>query len=125
MGASSSKRAFFWQKKSPVERAWSRLKGALPVKKRRRKSLLERLRPGNSKNKKFKRFFLADKKEPETFKRFSVGNIKKGVRESGGKEDRKGKEEKTLRNGGAPPHQVVKKTDKPENKRPKVPWKSQ
>lgn len=103
----------------------SRLKGALPVKKSRRKSLRERLRPGNLKNKKFKkRFFLTDKKKPGPFKRFSIGNIKKGVRESGGKEDRKGKEEKTLRNGGAPLHQDVKKTDKPQNKRPKVLWKS-
>lgn len=125
MGASSSKRAFFWQKKSPAERAWGRLKGALPVKKRRRKSLLERLRPGNPKNKKFKKgLLLTDKKEPEPFKRFSLGNIKKGAREGGGKEGRKGKEEKTLRIGGAPPRQDVKKTDKPQDKRPKVLWKS-
>lgn len=105
MGASSSKRTFFWQKKkSPVERAWSHLKGALPNKKSKRKRLLEKLKPGNLKENKFKkRCSLTDKKEPELFKRFSLGNLKKGVRGSEGKEEeRKGsrrqskcKEEKT------------------------------
>lgn len=103
MGASSSRRTFFWQKKkSPVERAWSHLKGALPNKKSKRKRLLEKLKPGNLKENKFKkRFSLTDKKEPELFKKFSLGNIKKGVRGSGGKEEEskgsrsKCKEEKT------------------------------
>lgn len=89
MGASSSKRTFFWQKKkSPVERAWGRLKGALPNKKSKRKRLLEKLKPGNSEENKFKkRFSLTDKKEPKLFKRFSLGNMKKDVRGSGGKEE--------------------------------------
>lgn len=138
MGASSSKRAFFWQKKSPLERAWGHLKGALPNKKRKRKSILEKLKPGNMKKNKFKkRFSLTDKKEPELLKRFSLGNLKKGVRESRGKEERRGsqrqnkrKEEKTLKKGDAASHveesspQDAKKTDKYESKRPKIVWKA-
>lgn len=120
MGASSSKRTFFWQKKkSPVERAWSHLKGALPNKKSKRKRLLEKLKPGNLKENKFKkRFSLTDKKEPELFKRFSLGNIKKG-RGSGGKEEEskgsqrhsKCKVEKTLKNGEVPFNQKVCQKD--------------
>lgn len=113
MGASSSKRTFFWQKKkSPVERAWNHLKGALPNKKTKRKRLLEKLRPGNLKENKFKkRFSQTDQKEPELFKRFSLGNIKKGMRGSGGKEEEnkgsrrqsKCKDEKTLKKSGEAP----------------------
>lgn len=139
MGASSSKRAFFWQKKkSPLERAWGHLKGALPNKKSKRKSILEKLKPGNpKKNKSKKRFSLTDKKEPELFKRFSLGNIKKGVRESSVKEEKRGsqrqskhKEEKTVKKGEAASHlgdssqQDAKKADKYESKRPKIVWKS-
>lgn len=114
MGASSSKRTFFWQKKkSPVERAWSHLKGALPNKKSKRKRLLEKLKPGNLKeNKVKKKFSLTDKKEPELLKRFSLGNIKKGVRgkeeeSKGSRRQSKCKEEKTLKNGEAPFNQKV------------------
>lgn len=139
MGASSSKRAFFWQrKKSPLERAWGHLKGALPNKKSKRKSILEKLKPGNpKKNKSKKKFSLTDKKELELFKRFSLGNIKKGVRESSAKEEKRGsqrqskhKEEKTVKKGEAASHledssqQDAKKTDNYESKRPKIVWKS-
>lgn len=135
MGASSSKRAFFWQKKkSPVERAWGRLKGALSNKKSKRKRLLEKLKPGNLKDKKLKkRSSLTDKKEPEFCKRFSLGNIKKGTRESGSKKEEsksKCKDEKTLKNREAPFHQKVswqkdvKKTDKSQSKRTKIAWMS-
>lgn len=134
MGASSSKRAFFWQKKkSRLERAWDHLKGALPTKKSKRKRILEKLRPGNlKKTKSKKRFSLTDKKETELFKRFSLGNIKKGVRESKGREERREskEKEKTLKKGEAPSHlkessqQEAKKADKYENKRSKIVWKS-
>lgn len=85
MGGSSSKRSFFWQKKkkSPVKKAWSRLRGALPYKKHRKKSILslDKLKLDNLKREKHsqKRFSLpADKKEAVSLKRLSLGNIRKG-----------------------------------------------
>uniref|UniRef100_H3BW07 Uncharacterized protein n=1 Tax=Tetraodon nigroviridis TaxID=99883 RepID=H3BW07_TETNG len=131
MGASSSKRAFFWQKKSPLERAWGHVKGALPNRRSRRKSILEKLKPGKPKKSKLKkRFSLTDKKEPELFKRFSLGNLKKGVRESRGKGEKrgserqsKGKNEKNTEKEESS-QQVAKKTEKYESKRPKIVWKS-
>ncbi|TMS23300.1 hypothetical protein E3U43_008606 [Larimichthys crocea] len=85
MGGSSSKRTFLWQKKkkSPVEKAWCQLKGALPSKKRRKKSVLslDKLKLDNLKKEKHsqKRFSLStDKKEPISLKRLSLGNIRKG-----------------------------------------------
>lgn len=85
MGGSSSKRSFFWQKKkkSPVRRAWSQLKGALPSKRRRRRKSvfsLDRLNLDNLKKEKHshKRLSLpTDKKEPISLKRFSVSNLRK------------------------------------------------
>lgn len=134
MGASSSKRHFFWQKKkSPLERAWGHLKGALPTKKSKRKSILEKLKPRNlKKTKSKKRFSRTDKKETELFKRLSLGNIKRSVRESKGREERREskEKEKTLKKGEAPSHlkessqQETKKAVKYENKRPKIVWKS-
>lgn len=79
MGGSSSKR-FFWQKKkSPVEKAWSQLTGALPIKKRkRRKSVLSLDKLKKDKKHSQKRFSLqTDKKEPTPLKRLSVGNARK------------------------------------------------
>lgn len=128
MGASSSKRAFFWhKKKSPLERAWGHLKGALSNKKSRRRGILEKVKPGNLKKNKFKkRFSLTDKKEPELFQRFSRGNLKKGVRGSSGKGERRGsqrqrtrKEEKTPKKEACS-QQDAKKTENDERKRPKV-----
>lgn len=134
MGASSSKRAFFWQKKSPLERTWARLQGALSNKKSKRKRTLEKVKPGNLKNKFKKRFSLTDKKEPQLFKRVSLGNMKKGARASRSQEERRGsqrernhKEEKTLKKGEGPSRleeQDAKKTEKSEGKRPKIVWRS-
>lgn len=83
MGGSPSKQTFFWQrrKKSPLKRAWTQLKGALPNQKRRRKSVLslDKLRLHNvrkGKNSK-RRFSLSNKSEPTLLKRLSLGNIKK------------------------------------------------
>lgn len=83
MGGSSSKQTFFWQrrKKSPLKRAWTQLKGALPNQKRRKKSVLslDKLRLDNvrkGKNTK-RRFSLSDKSEPTLLKRLSLGNTKK------------------------------------------------
>lgn len=134
MGTSSSKRAFFWQKKkSPLERAWGHLKGALPNKKRKRQSILEKLKPGNPKKNNFKKMFSKTDKEPERFKRLSLANIKKGVsKEESRRSQResKRKEEKTLKKGEAPSPleesspQDAKKMDKYETKRPKIVWKT-
>ncbi|GLD59542.1 uncharacterized protein AKAME5_002387900 [Lates japonicus] len=84
MGGSSSKRTFFWQKKkkSPLNKAWNQLQGALPNKKRKRKSILslDKLNLDNLRKEKHsqKRFSLpTDKKEPISLKRFSLGNIRK------------------------------------------------
>lgn len=85
MGGSSSKRTFFWQKKkkSPLSKAWSQLRGALPSKKRKRKSILslDKLKLDNLKREMHsqKRFSLpTDKKEPISLRRLSLGNMRKG-----------------------------------------------
>lgn len=82
MGGSSSKQTFPWQKKkkSPLNKAWSQLRGALPNKKRKKKSglSLNKLNLNNQRKPSQKRFSLsADKKEPLSLKRFSLGNIRK------------------------------------------------
>ncbi|CAJ1053879.1 hypothetical protein E3U43_008606 [Xyrichtys novacula] len=98
MGGSSSKKTFPWQrkKKSPLNKAWSSLKGALPSKKRKKKKkkgVLEKLNLDNLRKDKHsqKRFSLpTDKKEPISQKRFSLGNIRKeSIQKTspGGKED--------------------------------------
>lgn len=79
MGGSSSKRNFFWQKKkSPGERAWSQLRGALPIKKHRKKRFLDNLKREKHSQ---RRFSLSDKKDP-ILKRLSLGNIKKSSAEN-------------------------------------------
>lgn len=86
MGGSSSKRSFLsWpkKKKSPMRKAWSQLRGALPYKKRRKKSILslDKLKLDNLKREKNsqKRFSLpTDKKEAISLKRLSLGNTRKG-----------------------------------------------
>lgn len=79
---------------------------------------------------------MADNKEPELFKRFSLGNRKKGVRDSKSKEETRGSQrrskdkEKTPKKGEAPSpleessQQDAKKTDKSESQRAKTVWKS-
>ena len=85
MGGSSSKTSFFGKKKkkkSPLNRAWSELKGALPNNKRKKKkNILDKLNLDNLKKEKHsqKRFSLpTDKKEPISLKRLSLGNLRKG-----------------------------------------------
>lgn len=88
MGGSSSKQTFFWQKKkkSPLNKAWCRLKRGLPSKKsKKKKSVLEKLNLNNLKKEQHsqKRFSLPmDKKEP--LKRFSLGNIRRESVQDGG-----------------------------------------
>ncbi len=82
MGGSSSKGSFFWQKKkkSPLDKAWSHLRGALPNKKHQKKKKKSILLLDKLKRKKHsqKRFSLStDKKEPTSLKRFSLGNTRK------------------------------------------------
>lgn len=85
MGGSSSKSTFFWQKKkSPLDKAWSQLRGALPNKKHRKKNILsldklslDNLRRGKHTQKKKRLSLTADKKEPISLKRFSLGNTRK------------------------------------------------
>lgn len=85
MGGSSSKKTCIWQKKkkeSPLDKAWSQLRGALPNKKRKKKSVLSlnKLNLDNLKKEKHsqKRFSLStDKKEPISLKRLSLGNTRK------------------------------------------------
>lgn len=84
MGGSSSKRTFFWRKKkSPIKKAWSQVRGALPNKNRRKKSILslDKLKLHNRKREKHskKRLSLSDKKEPIALKRLSLGNIKVSI----------------------------------------------
>lgn len=91
MGGSSSKRTFIWQKKkkkSPVDNALSHLKGALPGKKRKKKSkvFLKKLHLDKLQRKKRsqKKFSLS------AVKRLSVGHTRKGSTHSaspGRKED--------------------------------------
>lgn len=106
MGGSSSKRTFFWQKKkkSPLNKAWSHLKGALPNKKRRKKKgVLDKLNLDNLKREKHsqKRFSLpTEKKEPVLLKRFSLGNTRKESLQKtsqGGREQDGGIEMKNLK----------------------------
>lgn len=86
MGGSSSKTSFFGKKKkkkSPLNKAWSELKGALPNKKskKKKKNILDKLNLDNLKREKHsqKRFSLpTDKKEPISLKRLSLGNLRKG-----------------------------------------------
>lgn len=81
MGGSSSKGSFFWQKKkkSPVDKAWSQLRGALPNKKRTKKKKgilsLDKLKREKHSQKRFS--LSTDKKEPTPLKRFSLGNARK------------------------------------------------
>lgn len=91
MGGTSSKRTFFWQrkKKSPLNKAWSRLKRVLPSKKRKKKkkSVLEKLNLDNLRKEQHsqKRFSLpTDKKEPLSLKRFSLGNTRRESIQDGG-----------------------------------------
>lgn len=92
MGASSSKRTFFWQKKkSPIEKAWGQLKGALPSQKRKKKKSilpLDKLKLDKLRQEKHfkKRFSLSAKNEPIIPKRLSVGNLRKGSIKTAGKE---------------------------------------
>ena len=84
MGGSSSKRIFFWQKKkSPAARAWSQLRRALPIKKRRKRRFLDNLKLDNLRREKQsqRRFSLSDKKDPNV-KRLSLVNIKKSLAEN-------------------------------------------
>lgn len=102
MGASSSKRTFFWQKKkkSPVEKAWGQLRGALPSQKRKKKKKsilpLDKLKLDQLRKERHlkKRFSLSAKNEPIIPKRLSVGNLRKGSIKPAGKEkDGRGLEE--------------------------------
>ncbi|CAG5928771.1 unnamed protein product [Menidia menidia] len=84
MSGSSLQKVFFWKKKkkkkSPVNKAFSQLKRALPKKKSKRKSILQRLNPSKTKKDKHsqKRFSLTtDKKSSTPLKRLSLGNIRK------------------------------------------------
>ncbi|KAL7404465.1 hypothetical protein ABVT39_015118 [Epinephelus coioides] len=99
MGGSSSKTHFIWKKKkkSPLNKAWRQLKGALPNKKRKKKKLpraLDKLKLDNLKKKKHpqRKFSLpTDKKEFTSSKRVSLGNMRKESTTSlGRKEDRGG-----------------------------------
>eukprot|EP00064_Thunnus_orientalis_P012406 superscaffoldBa00001899_g12441 len=82
MGGSSSKSTFFWQKKkkSPLNKTWSQLRGALPNKRKKKNILsLDRLSLDSMRRKKKRKLSLtADKKEPISLRRFSLGNTRKG-----------------------------------------------
>lgn len=76
MGGTSFKSVFsLKKKKSPLTKAFSNLKRALPKKKSKRKSIMQKLKLKEDKK---RRFSLATEKKPSTpLKRLSLGNIRK------------------------------------------------
>ena len=92
MGGSSSKEStFFWQKEkkkkkkeSPLNKAWSQLSGAVPNKRKKKKSIVsldilntDNLKKGKRSRWKKRLSLTADKKEPISLRKLSLGNTRK------------------------------------------------
>lgn len=94
MGGSAFKRIFFWKKKrSPLNKAWRKMRRALPSKKRKKKSILslDKLNLDNQrkKNSQKTQTQTTGKKQPKSLKRLSLGNMRKESTETASPEKKK------------------------------------
>lgn len=113
MGGSSLKKAMFWKKKkkSPLNKAFSEIKKALPKKKKKRKSIFQKLKKDKQSKKKFS--LTKDKKSTSPLlKKLSLGHKRKESLDSASG-DRKEKDKGGLGRVG----EQIKKKFSPENQK--------